>query len=168
MGERIASGDRAGRASPQAASRLDHTATLPLRKEVLRNIDRAKSGEAKRRIAKKAYDSGIILAADLMRILIEARKADQKAWKPWSAEEDRALAYWIKSGLTYELVSHHFSSRTRPACLGRAFRLGLMEGSVGSNLKRGIPAIVTGALSDETVKLARSEGRQNGADRQSP
>ena len=97
------------------------------RRTVLRNIGKATSAEAKRRIARMAYEAGIITPADLMVALQSANQIERQALEDWSPGEDALLTKLVRGGEGYEEISHHFKNRTRDACLGRAFRIGLAE-----------------------------------------
>ncbi len=94
---------------------------------ILSNIAKATSADAKRRIARRAFDEGIISAVDLMKALATAKSAEPDPGSAWSEQEDALLRQLASYGGSYEEISARFPNRSRMACLARAQRLGLTE-----------------------------------------
>lgn len=108
------------------------------REDILRNLAQARTQDRAREIAKAAHDAGLITNIDLMRALSAARKLPTKQaakrWNigeasgdEWTADEDELLAELVKRGDTFAEIAAHYVDRTRDACLGRAYRLGLQH-----------------------------------------
>lgn len=106
----------------------------PDRATVLANIRKAVSGDAKRRIANRAFDAGIITRIDLMQAIQAAKSAPDRltdSGEVWTAADDVLLHRLVSKGETFSLIAEHFGGRTRDACIGRAHRLGLKHPNGG-------------------------------------
>lgn len=106
------------------------------REDVLRNLARARSRTRAEQIARAAYEAQLLTRADLMRAMLAAKKLPElraasrwdvggQADTDWTHDEDQLLIELVKRGDSFASIANHYVDRTRDACLGRAYRLGL-------------------------------------------